>query len=77
LTLILGDRQKWRLAMARVVSVFLPTLPTDRIRRKLGADAPPAEAPLVLIGRVGRRRVVLAADAAAQAAGLHVGMPVT
>ncbi|WOJ91848.1 DNA polymerase Y family protein (plasmid) [Methylocapsa polymorpha] len=63
--------------MPRVVSVFLPTWPTDRIRRKLGAAAPPAEAPLVLIGRDGRRRVVLAADAAAQAAGLHVGMPVT
>jgi protein ImuB len=43
----------------------------------LGAAAPPAEAPLVLVGREGRRRVVLAADEAAQRAGLHVGMPVT
>jgi protein ImuB len=43
----------------------------------LGAAAPPAEAPLVLVGREGRRRVVLAADAAAQRAGLCVGMPVT
>jgi len=49
----------------------------DRIRRQLGAAAPPAEAPLVLIGRDGRRRVVLAADRAAHAAGLRVGMPVT
>ncbi|WP_036262889.1 DUF6504 family protein [Methylocapsa aurea] len=63
--------------MPRVVSIFLPTWPTDRIRRKLGATAPPAEAPLVLVGRDGRRRVVLAVDAAAQAAGLDVGMPVT
>ena len=63
--------------MPRVVSLFLPTWSTDRVRRKLGAAAPPAEAPLVLIGREGRRRVVLAADAAAQRAGLRVGMPAT
>jgi protein ImuB len=43
----------------------------------LGDAAPPAEAPLVLIGREGRRRVVLAADAAAQRASLRVGMPAT
>jgi protein ImuB len=43
----------------------------------LGSAAPPAETPLVLIGREGRRRVVLAADAAAQRAGLRPGMPVT
>jgi protein ImuB len=43
----------------------------------MGGAAPPAEAPLILVGRDGRRRVVLAADAAAQAAGLRVGMPVT
>ncbi len=49
--------------------------PTDRFRRKSGAAAPPPETPLVLIGRDGRRRVVLAADAAAHAAGLRIGMP--
>ena len=42
--------------MPRVVSLFLPTWSTDRVRRKLGDAAPPAEAPLVLIGREGRRR---------------------
>lgn len=47
----------------------------DRVRRKLGGAAPPAEAPLVLVGREGRRRVVLAVDAAAERAGLRVGMP--
>ena len=61
--------------MTRVVSLFLPTLSTDRVRRKSGDAAPPVETPLVLVGRDGRRRVVLAADAAAQAAGLRVGMP--
>src|ERR1700688_1507278 len=63
--------------MRRVVSLWLPTWPTDRVRRKLGAAALPAEVPLVLIGRDGRRRVVLAADAAAHRAGLRVGMPAT
>ncbi|HWK68268.1 MAG TPA: DNA polymerase Y family protein [Rhizobiaceae bacterium] len=62
--------------MTRVVSLFLPTWPTDRIRRKAGGDAPPVEAPLVLAGRHGSRRLLLAADAAAHAAGLRVGMPV-
>src|SRR3984885_15135019 len=63
--------------MTRVISVFLPTLSTDRVRRKTGDTAPPPEAPLILVGRDGRRRVVLAADVAAQAAGLRVGMPAT
>ena len=62
--------------MPRVVSLFLPSWPTDRRRRTLGEMAPPADAPLVLIGREGGRRVVAAADDAARAAGLHVGMPV-
>ena len=63
--------------MTRVISVFLPTLSTDRVRRKAGHTAPPLETPLILVGRDGKRRVVMAADAAAQAAGLRVGMPAT
>ena len=63
--------------MTRVISAFLPTLSTDRVRRKAADTAPPPETPLILVGRDGRRRVVLAADAAAQAAGLRVGMPAT
>src|SRR5437016_4868204 len=63
--------------MPRVVSLFLPTWATDRVRRTLRSAAPPPEAPLVLIGREGQRRVVLATDAAAQRAGLRVGMPAT
>ena len=61
--------------MARVVSLFLPSWSTDRLRRTLGAAAPPVEAPLVLTGRDGRRRVVLALNAAARRAGLRTGMP--
>jgi protein ImuB len=63
--------------MRRVVSLFLPTWSTDRVRRQLGRSAPPADAPLVIAGREGRRRVVLAADAAAERAGLCAGMAVT
>ncbi|TAL80934.1 MAG: DNA polymerase Y family protein [Beijerinckiaceae bacterium] len=63
--------------MTRVISVFLPTLSTDRVRRKAADAALPPETPLILVGRSGRRRVVLAADAAAQAAGLGVGMSAT
>lgn len=61
--------------MPRVVSLYLPTWPTDRLRRKLGASAPSADTPLVLFGRQGRRREVLALDAAARNAGLRIGMP--
>lgn len=60
--------------MRRVVSLYLPTWPTDRLRRRLGTGAPPAEVPLVTIGRQARRRTVLAADVAALALGLRPGM---
>jgi hypothetical protein len=36
---------EWRPAMRRVVSLFLPTWSTDRVRRTLGGAAPPAGAP--------------------------------
>lgn len=62
--------------MQRVVSLFLPRWPTDRLRRKSGDASPPRDAPLVLIGRDGRRRVVTALDANAEGFGLRVGMPV-
>lgn len=63
--------------MKRVVSVYLPTFATDRFRRQAGDAAPPSDVPLVLAGQDGRRRVVLAADLAAQRAGLRVGMPLS
>ncbi|MBP0617563.1 Y-family DNA polymerase [Jiella mangrovi] len=70
--------------MKRVVSLFLPTFPTDRLRRLWngknagpvhdGAHSQgPVDLPLVLIGREKNRRVVMAADAAARAGGLRVG----
>jgi protein ImuB len=76
--------------MRRVVSVFLPTWPTDRLRRAIsgrttsvrttsgrtGCAAPPADAPLILAAPRSGRRVITAADAAARALGLHPGLPV-
>jgi protein ImuB len=53
------------------VSLLLPTWSTDRLRRKFGNAAPPADTPLVLIGREGKQQVALAADAAAPRAGLR------
>ncbi|SDL42601.1 hypothetical protein SAMN04487971_11098 [Paracoccus chinensis] len=44
----------WRAAMRRVVSVWLPMWPTDRLRRAPG-NATPDDAPLVVAGRVGNR----------------------
>lgn len=41
----------------------------------MGPFAPSAETPIVMLGRQGNRRLVLAADAAARAAGLRVGTP--
>ena len=61
--------------MRRVVSLFLPTWPTDRLRRQKGHGAPALDEPLVIAGHDGRRRVVMAADHAAQALGVRSGLP--
>jgi nucleotidyltransferase/DNA polymerase involved in DNA repair len=43
----------------------------------MGAAAPDPEKPLVLVGQTGRRREVVAANAAAFQAGLRIGIPAT
>jgi len=58
--------------MRRVVSVWFPTFPTDRIRRH--GNAPPEEAPLVTAARDGNHRIIAAADRAATVLGLRPGM---
>jgi protein ImuB len=63
--------------MSRVVSIYLPSWPTDRFTKKLGLSAPRADAPLILAGRDGNRRIVTAANRVALTAGLRLGMPVT
>jgi protein ImuB len=61
--------------MRRVISIFLPTWPTDRLRRQSRAAAPPPDRPLVTAIHDGRRQSVAAVDAAARAEGLRPGMP--
>ncbi|WP_064815591.1 MULTISPECIES: Y-family DNA polymerase [unclassified Rhizobium] len=59
--------------MPRVVSIFLPDLATDRIRR---ADPSiPREQAVAVIAKSGSRRWVSAADAAARKACVRPGMP--
>ncbi|AGH51526.1 MAG: DNA polymerase Y family protein [Sphingobium sp.] len=62
--------------MTRAVSLFLPSWPTDRLIRTLGASAPSPETPLALVGREGRKRLILAFNAAARAEGIMPGMAV-
>jgi len=63
--------------MRRVVSLFLPTWPTDRLRRRPGApsaEQPSAEQPLITSAHDGRRLTVAAVDRTAAALGLRAGM---
>jgi hypothetical protein len=73
-----GNRHpgSWRHAtMRRVVSVFLPSWPTDRLRRLPGSVMPPQDRPLMTAMHDGRRQAVAAVDRAARALGLFPGMP--
>lgn len=60
--------------MPRVVCVYFPNLPTDRIRRH-GEGAVRADQPLVVISKSGSKRWISAADTAARRLGLKVGVP--
>jgi len=60
--------------MPRVVCVYFPHIPTDRIRRH-GEPAVPADQPLVVISKSGSKRWISAADTAARKLGLKLGMP--
>src|SRR5690625_3808503 len=62
--------------MPRVISIFLPNWPTDRLRRAAGGTALPDDIPLILAGSTNGRRVVTSANPAAKALHLRPGMPV-
>src|SRR6476620_3860707 len=66
----------WRRAMRRVISLYLPRWPSDRLRRK-GKDPLPRDKPLVTAIMEGQRRVVASIDEAAEKLGLACGMTVT
>lgn len=63
--------------MPRVVSLFLPRWPTDRLRRKSGGASLPNDTPIIVAGRDGRRRIVSACNEVAERLGLQPGIPVT
>jgi protein ImuB len=63
-----------RVVMRRVVSLFLPTWPTDRIRRQF--NAPPMDEPLVTVTTEGSRRIIAAVDKTANALGLRPGQTI-
>src|SRR5690606_3010103 len=67
----------WRLAMRRVVSLFLPYLPTERLRRKRGKPQPEDVPPLATALTVNSRRMIVSPDAPALALGVLPGMTVT
>ena len=62
--------------MRRIISVWLPAWPTDRLQRNRPHTALPANA-LVTCRHDGRRLAVAAADAVAHRLGIHPGMPLT
>ncbi|WP_075856501.1 Y-family DNA polymerase [Rhizobium hainanense] len=59
--------------MTRVVSIYLPDLPTNRIRRA-DPSIPPEQA-IAVIAKSGSKRCVSAANTAARKVGVRVGMP--
>ncbi|MBN8814536.1 MAG: DNA polymerase Y family protein [Sphingomonas sp.] len=61
----------------RVVSIFLPTWQTDRLRRKDTARELAADTPLATVVPDHGRRVIAAADGAARAVGVAAGMTLT
>ena len=63
--------------MRKVVSLSLPSWPTDRLRRQAGEAALPSGEPLVTFIRQGQRRIVAAADRTARSLGLYPGLPLT
>jgi protein ImuB len=62
--------------MRRVISLFLPRWPSDRLRR-VTSDAPGRDKPVVTALMQGQRRVLVSVDDAAERLGLACGMTVT
>jgi protein ImuB len=61
--------------MRRVISLYLPTWPTDRLR-KLGGMPHDPRRPLLVAARQGSRRMITAVDAQGAALGICAGMAV-
>jgi nucleotidyltransferase/DNA polymerase involved in DNA repair len=59
--------------MRRVISLFLPTWATDRLRRRNGG-LPQPEVPLITATQTGNQRVIAAVDEAARRLGARVAV---
>src|SRR5947209_20605307 len=60
----------------RILSLWLPRLPTDRIRRQRSRDAAPADpAPCIVVAKQGNALQIYALDETASRSGLDVGLP--
>ncbi|MBB5047761.1 protein ImuB [Rhodopseudomonas rhenobacensis] len=64
----------------RILSLWLPRLPTDRLRRQLSrtaapVDSAPGDVPWVVVARLANALQIVALDDAAAKAGLEVGLP--
>ncbi|HEY5237159.1 MAG TPA: DNA polymerase Y family protein [Rhizomicrobium sp.] len=59
----------------RILSVWLPRLPTDRLERKKPRGAPLSEKPTVIAAKIGNALAVYALDRRASKIGLHKGQP--
>jgi protein ImuB len=60
--------------MRRVVSLFLPSWPTDHLRRRKGG--PPRDEPFITVVQEGSRRILASVDATARCLGLRPGLTV-
>ena len=60
--------------MPRVVCLYFPMLPAERVRRHGNVEVP-VDRPLVVVARSGAKRWLSAVDPIAANKGLRVGMP--
>src|SRR6202051_1572696 len=59
----------------RILSLWLPRLPIDRIKRQLGRDDGSREEPSIVVAKQHNALQIFALDAAAARLGLEIGLP--
>src|SRR5689334_12979317 len=62
-------------AKRRILSLWLPRLPVDRIKRALPDDAPADNTPSVVVAKENNALVIYSLDDAAARYGLTIGLP--
>src|SRR5437764_10031493 len=59
----------------RILALWFPRLPTDRLQRRQHSRASPDASPLVVAAKIGNALRITACDAKAASLGLRTGMP--